>query len=81
MEIDIKKVVEIVKNYNSHILLAVDNTFATPYFQKPIDFGVNIVVHSMSKYISGHSDVIMGAVITNCDQINNDLKRIQNGRK
>ncbi|CAJ0952046.1 unnamed protein product, partial [Mesorhabditis belari] len=76
--IDIKRVVEIVKNYNSHILLTVDNTFATPYFQKPIDFGVNIVVHSMSKYISGHSDVIMGAVITNCDQINNDLKRIQN---
>jgi cystathionine gamma-synthase/cystathionine gamma-lyase len=44
-------------------LLAVDNTFATPYFQNPLDLGADIVVHSTTKYINGHSDVIGGCVI------------------
>lgn len=61
--IDIKAVADIAKSNN--ILTCVDNTFATPYFQTPLDLGADIVLHSTTKYISGHSDVIGGAVITN----------------
>jgi cystathionine beta-lyase/cystathionine gamma-synthase len=51
------------------ILSVVDNTFASPYLQNPLDLGIDIVVHSTTKYISGHSDVIGGALITNNDEI------------
>ncbi len=51
------------------LLTVVDNTFASPYLQTPLDFGIDIVVHSTTKYISGHSDVIGGALITNSDEI------------
>jgi len=59
--VDIKAVAEIAHKRN--ILLAVDNTFATPYLQKPLDLGADIVHHSMSKYLSGHCDVIGGALV------------------
>ena len=74
--IDIKKLSEIAKKKN--IILAVDNTFATPYFQRPIELGADIVVHSTTKYLSGHSDIIGGAVITSNEKIYNDLKFYQN---
>ncbi|MGA2477404.1 MAG: PLP-dependent transferase [Spirochaetia bacterium] len=51
------------------IILAVDNTFASPYFQTPLDLGADIVVHSTTKYISGHSDVIGGALVTNREDL------------
>lgn len=60
------------------ILLAVDNTFATPYFQQPFDLGADIVVHSTTKYISGHSDIIGGAVVTRDGTIYEILKFHQN---
>jgi methionine-gamma-lyase len=57
---DIKAIAEIVHNANKDIKVIVDNTFATPLLQKPIELGANIVVHSMTKYINGHGDIIAG---------------------
>lgn len=61
--LDLQKITKIAKKYG--IITIIDNTWATPYFQNPIDFGIDIVVHSSSKYISGHSDIIGGLVISN----------------
>jgi len=72
---DIKEVSKIAKSKN--IILAVDNTFASPYFQKPLDLGADIVVHSTTKYLGGHSDVVGGAIISNDDQIHKKLKFYQ----
>ncbi|HLV43003.1 MAG TPA: cystathionine gamma-synthase [Brumimicrobium sp.] len=74
--IDIKAVSEIAKK--SNLLLGVDNTFATPYLQTPIDLGADIVMHSVTKYLGGHSDVVMGAIVTNSNEIANEIYRIQN---
>lgn len=60
------------------IRLCVDNTFATPYFQRPIELGADIVVHSTTKYLSGHSDIIGGAVICDDEELFNELKFFQN---
>lgn len=73
--IDIKAVADIAKANN--ILTCVDNTFATPYFQTPLDLGADIVLHSTTKYISGHSDVIGGAVITNNILLYETIKHYQ----
>jgi cystathionine beta-lyase len=59
-------------------MLAVDNTFATPYLQTPLDLGADIVMHSATKYLGGHSDVVMGALITSNDDIAKEMYRIQN---
>ncbi len=74
--IDIEAVVKIAKN--NHILVAVDNTFATPYLQLPLDMGADIVMHSATKYLGGHSDVIMGALILNDKELADKLYFIQN---
>lgn len=63
----------------SDCLLAVDNTFCSPYFQSPLELGADIVVHSVTKYIGGHSDVVMGVVCTNDDDLYTRLRFIQNG--
>ena len=60
------------------ILLAVDNTFATPYQQTPLDLGADIIMHSATKYLGGHSDVVMGALICRDEKIAKELYRIQN---
>ncbi|MBI3590928.1 MAG: cystathionine gamma-synthase [Candidatus Melainabacteria bacterium] len=73
---DIKEVSQIAKKRN--ILLAVDNTFASPFFQKPLDLGTDIVVHSTTKYLGGHSDVIGGAVIVNDKKLHEQIKFYQN---
>lgn len=59
-------------------MLAVDNTFATPYLQTPLDLGADIVMHSATKYLGGHSDVVMGALVTSNEDIANEIYRIQN---
>ena len=59
-------------------LLCVDNTFATPYLQTPLDLGADIVMHSVTKYLGGHSDVIMGALVTSDENIATEMYRIQN---
>ena len=74
--IDIEAVSKIAKK--AGVLLAVDNTFATPYLQNPIDLGADIVVHSVTKYLGGHSDVVMGATVTNNEDIAKEIYRIQN---
>ena len=74
--IDVKSIVEIAKN--SGIKVAVDNTFATPYLQRPLELGTDIVMHSVTKYLGGHSDVVMGALVTNDESIAEEMYRIQN---
>ncbi|NNF01469.1 MAG: PLP-dependent transferase [Bacteroidia bacterium] len=74
--IDIKKSSEIAKKYD--LLLAVDNTFASPYLQNPIDLGADIVMHSATKYLAGHSDVILGILACNSDELAEELRFIQN---
>ena len=60
------------------IMLAVDNTFATPYLQRPLELGADIVMHSVTKYLGGHSDVVMGALVTGNEDIAKEMYRIQN---
>ncbi|HLT32634.1 MAG TPA: PLP-dependent aspartate aminotransferase family protein, partial [Aquaticitalea sp.] len=74
--IDIKAASQVAKKH--HILLAVDNTFATPYLQQPIDLGADIVMHSATKYLGGHSDVVMGALIVKDKELADKLYFIQN---
>ena len=76
--IDIKKMVEKVKGVRKSILVCVDNTFASPYLQNPLDLGADLVLHSATKYINGHSDVILGAVITKKPKLGEKIKFIQN---
>ena len=59
-------------------LLCVDNTFATPYLQTPLDLGADIVMHSVTKYLGGHSDVVMGALVTSNEEVAKEMYRIQN---
>lgn len=63
---------------SNHLLLAVDNTFATPYLQNPLDLGADIVMHSLTKYMAGHSDVVMGALIVKDEALAQRLAFIQN---
>nr|WP_321246504.1 cystathionine gamma-synthase [uncultured Psychroserpens sp.] len=74
--IDIKATAAIAKKHN--VLLAVDNTFATPYLQQPLDLGVDIVMHSATKYLGGHSDLVMGALIVKNKDLADRLYFIQN---
>ena len=73
--VDIKMVADTVKGKD--ILVAVDNTFATPYIQKPLDLGADIVMHSATKYLGGHSDVIAGALIAKDVELGEKLHFIQ----
>ena len=74
--IDIIATSKIAKKHN--VLLAVDNTFATPYLQRPLDLGADIVMHSATKYLGGHSDLVMGALIVKDKDLANQLYFIQN---
>ncbi|MCF3109104.1 PLP-dependent aspartate aminotransferase family protein [Niabella sp. CC-SYL272] len=73
---DIRAIANIAKTQG--ILLCVDNTFASPAAQKPLDLGADIVVHSATKYLAGHSDVIAGIVVTKTDELDDQIKFIQN---
>jgi cystathionine beta-lyase len=73
---DIHSIAEVTKAHGA--LLAVDNTFATPYNQTPLDLGADIVMHSVTKYLGGHSDTVMGALICNDDALAKELYRLQN---
>jgi cystathionine gamma-lyase len=74
--IDIEACVKLAKKNNC--LVAVDNTFASPYLQNPLSIGADIVMHSVTKYLSGHSDVIMGALVVNDEKLYQDLAFITN---
>lgn len=71
---NIKRISEITKEKNKDILIVVDNTFLSPYFQKPLTLGADIVVHSTTKYVGGHSDLIGGAIICNDAELHEKLK-------
>lgn len=73
---DIKEISKIAKANGA--LLCVDNTFASPVAQKPIDLGANIVIHSATKYLAGHSDLIAGLVVTDSEELGERIKFIQN---
>ena len=60
------------------VILAVDNTLCSPYFQNPLELGADLVIHSVTKYINGHSDVVMGVVCTNDSSLHEQLRYIQN---
>ena len=74
--IDIAAMAALSKKHDC--LLAVDNTFASPYLQNPLDLGADIVMHSLTKYIAGHSDVVMGALVVKDDQLAERLAFLQN---
>ena len=75
---DIRAAAEIVRTHASHPLLVVDNTFATPYLQRPLELGADIVVHSTTKYLGGHSDVVGGAVVVKEQALFSKLAFLQN---
>lgn len=74
---DVKAISKICKQHPD-ILLVLDNTFLTAYFQKSLPWGVDIVLYSLTKYMNGHSDVVMGATVTNSDELQARLKFLQN---
>ncbi len=74
---DLKKLSELCDSLNKEILIAVDNTFMTPYLQRPLELGCDIVVHSSTKFLNGHSDVVGGIVVTNRDELQKPLWYIQ----
>jgi len=73
---DIKAICDLAHQHG--IIVAVDNTFMTPFFQRPLDLGADLVVHSVTKYLNGHSDVVMGIVIGNSEELRTRLKYLQN---
>jgi len=74
--VDVEEIGKVAKKHE--ILFAVDNTFATPFLQNPLDMGADIVMHSVTKYLAGHSDTVMGALIVNDDELAKQLAFIQN---
>ncbi|AGV72691.1 cystathionine gamma-synthase [Lactococcus cremoris] len=74
--LDIKEISRIAKAHNA--LTLVDNTFATPYLQQPITLGADIVLHSATKYLGGHSDVVAGLVTTNSNELASEIGFLQN---
>jgi cystathionine beta-lyase len=74
--IDVKGVAKIAQEHK--VILAVDNTFASPYLQNPLDLGADVVMHSITKYLSGHSDVVMGGLVVNDDEMAERLAFYQN---
>jgi len=74
--VDVRAVAQITHQHGAR--LAADNTFSSPYFQRPLTQGADVVMHSTTKYVSGHSDVIGGAVVTNDDRLYEEVKFYQN---
>eukprot|EP00128_Syssomonas_multiformis_P012406 Colp12_sorted_trinity150504_noHs@25171 len=78
--VDIKACAEIIRNHeNKNIILCVDNTFMSSYFQRPLELGADISMHSVTKYMNGHSDSVQGIAITNRDDLHQRLRFLQNG--
>ena len=74
--VDLEMVADVAKKHN--LLTVIDNTFATPYFMRPIDYGIDLVVHSTTKYLNGHCDVIGGAVVTTTDELTERVQFLLN---
>ncbi len=74
--VDIEMAADIARRHN--LLTAIDNTFATPYFLRPVDYGIDLVVHSSTKYLNGHCDVVSGAVVTTTDELSEKVQFLLN---
>jgi cystathionine gamma-lyase/cystathionine beta-lyase len=74
--VDLEMVVDIARRHN--LLTVIDNTFATPYFLRPIEYGIDLVVHSTTKYLNGHCDVVGGAVVTTTDELTQRVQFLLN---
>jgi O-succinylhomoserine (thiol)-lyase len=74
--VDIEMAADIAKKHN--LMTVIDNTFATPYFLRPIDFGIDLVVHSTTKYLNGHCDVVGGAIVTTTDDLTERVQFLLN---
>ena len=74
--VDVEMAVDIAKKHN--LMTVIDNTFATPYFLRPFDYGVDLVVHSTTKYLNGHCDVVGGAVVTTTDELTQRVQFLLN---
>jgi cystathionine gamma-lyase/cystathionine beta-lyase len=74
--VDIEMVVGIARKHR--LLTVIDNTFSSPYFLRPIEYGVDLVVHSTTKYLNGHSDVVGGAVVTTTDELSQKMQYLLN---
>lgn len=78
---DIQTLSEAIHQKQKDIIIVVDNTFLTSYFQRPLELGADLVCYSLTKYMNGHTDVVMGAITTNSQTLNERLKFIQNGKR
>ncbi|KAK3584814.1 hypothetical protein CHS0354_006231 [Potamilus streckersoni] len=78
MLVDIEEVAKLIHKEAPQAFVVVDNTFMSPYFQRPLNLGADMVVHSLTKYMNGHSDVVMGAVVVNDDKYAERLRFFQN---
>ena len=74
--VDIEMAADVAKKHN--LLTVIDNTFATPYFLRPIEYGIDLVVHSTTKYLNGHCDVVGGAVVTTTDELTERVQFLLN---
>jgi cystathionine beta-lyase/cystathionine gamma-synthase len=74
---DIERISTIVHEYDPNIMVLVDNTFATSYYQRPLEFGADFVLHSLTKYMNGHSDVVMGCLMMNNEEFYKQLSFLQ----
>ena len=74
--VDIEMAVDIARKHN--LMTVIDNTFATPYFLRPIEYGIDLVVHSTTKYLNGHCDVVGGAVVTTTDELTEKVQFLLN---
>ncbi|MFC1934958.1 trans-sulfuration enzyme family protein [Chloroflexota bacterium] len=74
--VDLEMAVDVAKRHN--LLTAIDNTFATPYFLRPIEYGIDLIVHSTTKYLNGHCDVVGGAVVTTTDELTEKIQFLLN---
>ncbi len=74
--VDLEMAVDVAKRHN--LLTVIDNTFATPYFLRPIEYGIDLIVHSTTKYLNGHCDVVGGAVVTTTDELTEKMQFLLN---
>ncbi|KAI9484378.1 cystathionine gamma-lyase [Zychaea mexicana] len=75
--VDIQAIAQHIHQHNKDAFLVVDNTFMTPYFQNPLQLGADVVMHSVTKYINGHSDVLMGVAVTNSPALHKEFQYVQ----
>lgn len=76
--VDIRAVCDLAKRLNPSVIIVVDNTFSSAYFQNPLELGADIVLHSLTKYMNGHSDVVMGAIMLNDEELHTRMRYLQN---